>query len=465
MGVVRPGAQVDEGAAGEVGEARVERIRRARQEDGDEPEAGVGGRDAAGGGEHLARPAGQLDAADQEEAGEGGRQVVGGIAAREVGLQALLGEAGGERPGHGLVAVVMADDDVRAGGPGGGGELTGAGEAVLGALRHGRADDLVELGRQSRHELGGARRGLEEVRRHRGVDPLRHERDPAGERMEQEAAEAVHVGAGVHRVAPDLLRRQVGGGAGAPAVAAGELGRDGDRQPEVGQRDALLAVRLGDHDVSGLDVTVHETVRVGGVEGVRDLGDDPHRRSHREAAAPVDQLLQGGAVDEAHRDVEAPVLLAAAVDGEDVGVLQRRGASRLGPEALAEALVLRDRRGDHLERDEPAQLDVDRAVHDSHATGARAPLDPVAGDHAAGRQQAEPGDVGLPEGENRPALVHGSVALAVGGDPRRRLFPGRRGGNRRRCGPRGAAHGRARCPRAAGGWSCPPTGCSCRAGR
>ena len=105
MGVVRPGAQVDEGAAGEVGEARVERIRRARQEDGDEPEAGVGGRDAAGGSEHLARPPGQLDAADQEEAGEGGRQVVGGIAAREVGLQALLGEAGGERPGDGLVAV------------------------------------------------------------------------------------------------------------------------------------------------------------------------------------------------------------------------------------------------------------------------------------------------------------------------------------------------------------------------
>ena len=255
---------------------------------------------------------------------------------------------------------------------------------------------------------------------------------------------------------------------------------DGATMQELIDRRGRLpvgaAVRIVSQVADALDAAhahglVHRDVKPGNVmiseadgEGVRDLGDDPHRRSHREAAAPVDQLLQGGAVDEAHGDVEAPVLLAAAVDGEDVGVLQRRRASRLGPEALAEALVLRDRRGDHLERDQPAQLDVDRAVHDSHATGARAPLDPVAGDHAAGRQQAEPGEVGLSESENRPALVHGSVASAVGGDPRLGYSPAARGGNRRRCGPRGAAHGRARCPMAGGGWSCPPTGCSCRAG-
>ena len=50
-----------------------------------------------------------------------------------------------------------------------------------------------------------------------------------------------------------------------------------------------------------------------------------------------------------------PVLLARLVDRDHVRVLDRGGEPRLAPEALAEALVGRERRGEHLERPRPGR--------------------------------------------------------------------------------------------------------------
>ena len=49
----------------------------------------------------------------------------------------------------------------------------------------------------------------------------------------------------------------------------------------------------------------------------------------------------------------------------------------------AERGVVGVRRGDHLHRDGPLEIDVDRAVDDAHAAAAGNAFDPLAGDHAS----------------------------------------------------------------------------------
>ena len=102
----------------------------------------------------------------------------------------------------------------------------------------------------------------------------------------------------------------------------------------------LLAVGVGDEDVGGLDVAVHQAARVGRVEGVGDPRDHARGPPRRDPAALGDQVLQARALHVAHRDVEAALVLARAVDRDDVGVLQARGHERLAHEQLAEARVL-----------------------------------------------------------------------------------------------------------------------------
>ena len=92
------------------------------------------------------------------------------------------------------------------------------------------------------------------------------ERHAAGERVEEDGAQRVHVGAGVRVLAADLLgRREVRradevAGAGDAATRRRALG-----QPEVGEVRVLL-LPLRDQDVRRLDVAVHEPAPVRGVE-------------------------------------------------------------------------------------------------------------------------------------------------------------------------------------------------------
>ena len=135
----------------------------------------------------------------------------------------------------------------------------------------------------------------------------------------------------------------------------------------------------GDQDVRGLDVAVHEPAGVGGVERGADLGDHLRRALRRERR----ERAQVVAVDEAHREVEQPVLLARLEHRQDVGVIDRGGQPRLGDEALAEARLARPVGGDQLERDRAAERLVGRLVDDPHPAAADEPQDPVAGDDRA----------------------------------------------------------------------------------
>ena len=118
----------------------------------------------------------------------------------------------------------------------------------------------------------------------------------------------------------------------------------------------LASPLLVEQHVARLHVAVHEAARVGGVECVRDLA----RRSRPRAPASsapsrAQQRLEVGPVDVAHRDEQAPVDLAGLVDRDDVRVVEAGREPRLPQQPLAEALVLRESRGQHLERDRAAR--------------------------------------------------------------------------------------------------------------
>ena len=122
----------------------------------------------------------------------------------------------------------------------------------------------------------------------------------------------------------------------------------------------------GDQSVTRLDVAVDEAAGVGGVEGGGDLVDDRRRAGGLERSLAQDQRVEIGALDEAHRQVELTVLLAGVIDRDHVGVIDRGRRPRLLLEALAEALVPGEVGGDQLQRDLPAEVDLDRPVDDAH---------------------------------------------------------------------------------------------------
>ena len=86
---------------------------------------------------------------------------------------------------------------------------------------------------------------------------------------------------------------------------------------------------LGDEDVRGLDVTVHEPLLVRGVEGFGDLGEDLDRTPGLERPLLGEELREVGALDVAHGEEENACLLSRLVDGHDVRVVERGRDLRL----------------------------------------------------------------------------------------------------------------------------------------
>ena len=149
------------------------------------------------------------------------------------------------------------------------------------------------------------------------------ERHPAGEHLERHAAHRVDVGARVDPLAADLLGGDVVDGADHGVVRACAAVRQGCGDPEVGE--VAVPGRVEQH-IGGLDVAVHQTVRVSRVEGRSDLLEHVEAASWLEPAL-AQQVSQRLALDEAHGDVDGVTGLAGAVDGHHVGVVQGCGCT------------------------------------------------------------------------------------------------------------------------------------------
>jgi hypothetical protein len=203
------------------------------------------------------------------------------------------------------------------------------------------------------------------VRPERRLVGVAQVRRAAGERVHEHAAERVDVRARVDALAADLLGRDE---AERPDPAAGPAEARAGRGLALGQAEVReVGVVLGaEQDVRGLDVAVHEPVRVRGVERAADLADDVGR--------PL-------GIDEQHA-----LTLARVVHGNDVRVLDRGRRLGLGDEARAKLRVVGECRGDDLQRDGAVEVQVDRAIDDTHPAAPGEPLDAVVDEDVTWRE-------------------------------------------------------------------------------
>ncbi len=165
------------------------------------------------------------------------------------------------------------------------------------------------------------------------------------------------------RRAPLGLRHQPRGpGAGRRHARGLELG-----EAEVEQLDAAL----GQHDVAGLQVPVHDPLPMRLIQRVGDL----HAVAQRllEGQRPLGEAVgQRLALDQLHHEVIHAVLVADVVQRADMRVGQ--GGDRLGLalEAELQLRVLRQVRGQHFDRDRPVEPRVPGLVNLPHRLRRRA---------------------------------------------------------------------------------------------
>ena len=159
------------------------------------------------------------------------------------------------------------------------GELPAGEIPVFWRLGQGPQQDVIHRCRKilPPRRQPGRRLGQVRVQHRQALVP--EERRLAGQQHERRARQRVLVRARVHRLAPDLLGRAVGrraqevtrsglGGRRLPALG----------QPEIGQVHVIgpAGPRINQH-IGGLDVTVHQTDGMGGIQGRGHRGDDRGR--------------------------------------------------------------------------------------------------------------------------------------------------------------------------------------------
>ena len=94
----------------------------------------------------------------------------------------------------------------------------------------------------------------------------------------------------------------------------------------------LRMTSLGDKDVGGLDIAVHDSGGMRGIERIRNFDPQPQNLVdfHRPPANPV---FQGHPFEELHRDEGMAILFANVVDRADVGMIESGGGLGLTPKS------------------------------------------------------------------------------------------------------------------------------------
>ena len=138
------------------------------------------------------------------------------------------------------------------------------------------------------------------------------------------------------------------------------------RQTEVEELDVPIGP---DHDVVGLDVAVDDLRGVRDGERFGDLTRDADGAFERKTVGG--ELAERPSLHELHRDVAVGPHRAGFVDGDDVGMVQRRGKRRLPQQPLERVFlgagVGHERAPDDFQGDVAAEPRVVRPIHLSHA--------------------------------------------------------------------------------------------------
>jgi hypothetical protein len=112
-------------------------------------------------------------------------------------------------------------------------------------------------------------------------------------------------------------------------------------------------------------------------ERIRGLAEQPPHLVDRAPRLVLEQLRDVAAADERHDEVGDPVALPHVVDRHDVGVCELGGRLGLTREAGAEGGIVRELRGEDLDRDEPLEPEIARPIDHGHAAAADLVLDLV----------------------------------------------------------------------------------------
>ena len=140
----------------------------------------------------------------------------------------------------------------------------------------------------------------------------------------------------VYRAAGSLLGRHVFGGADhsarerLPRVAK----QPGDTK--IGQLDAAPWL-VGKQQVRGLEIPVHDSLVMGGLEGPRDLAGDGNRLLPTEGAACLEGLLEAAARYEFHREEWHSLVFAEGDQADDARMPQPLERLDLGLEPPPQA--------------------------------------------------------------------------------------------------------------------------------
>ena len=139
------------------------------------------------------------------------------------------------------------------------------------------------------------------------------------------------------------------------------------RQLRHAEIEQLRFVAFGHEDVRRFDVAVQNSTSVCSDECVGNLNrvlDDVVDFQ----SAGVEAILQRLAVQQRHDDERLAVVFPHIVHGADIGVIERRGDTRLTPEAVERGAILRILLREELHGDFAAESRVDRPVDGSHTT-------------------------------------------------------------------------------------------------
>ncbi len=236
----------------------------------------------------------------------------------------------------------------------------------LGKIAAGNFTDLLRLFHHNGREGGDARFALE------GALP--------GDHLVEHRAEGKDIAARVHRLAFGLFRRHVGqathhdaffrtglleghgtrgfGGSVSHPARLREL-----RQSEVEHLHAALRVH---HDVGGLQIAMHDS---SGMRGRQPIG---HLHRHAQGfgephALARNQLVERLPIDQLHHDEGLSILFANLVDGDDIGVIQRRGGLGLLDKAREPLLIAESRFRQELDGHQTVETAVPGFIHPSHS--------------------------------------------------------------------------------------------------
>ena len=204
------------------------------------------------------------------------------------------------------------------------------------------------------------------------AEPLARERHLPGQHLEEDAAERVHVGAGVdaarrlRRLGRHVVRRTDDGAL--PRVARERAGARELREAEIEDLHVVaVAAARHEEDVVWLQIAMDDAARVRRGESVGDLRRDVRRALGWQRAFETQEITEPGALEQLHHDEAVPVRrLPEVLHVDDVVVADLRDRSRLVEEPRQRLLVGRELGSDHLQRHALADGRMLRQVHRAH---------------------------------------------------------------------------------------------------